>query len=513
MKKLNLQFITRLIAVLIAGAALLLISFSAAAQSYLQITDVTVTNLTDTSTTVSWRTNVATSARIDFGADSSYGYFLVSGESARTDHTLTITNLTPEKTYHYSVTAKTGGEVLTSFDRTFKTLKGKDRNGPTISNVSIMYVTGTSATIQWETNENTNSLVRYGTTSQYSRSASGAGNTKIHDVTIRGLSIAGTYHFQVESKDKDGNIATWYDRTFSTLLNGDADKVILQLENIRPITPNDEGLSSDRVVISWRSNKPGSGAVRYGPTTRLGKVLTIPGFRTFEHSQRISDLKANTVYYFTVETKDVFGKFLKSDLLSFKTGAVNAPTYQAPQGETPVVLGFSMLDRTVPTTLLRVIGSKDILALLKGQLYRLANLTSLHRYDFAHVSTRDISQQKLDVYPFVRLVKAADSQTVYYLYRRQKNRVLKLAVPSPSVFMSYPNNKWDRIVTLDADEIDAIPIVQLIRANGSGDIYQLEGGRRHKITEAQLLQRGFAADEVAGVSEKHLEAIPLGDPI
>ncbi|MBI4090856.1 MAG: fibronectin type III domain-containing protein [Candidatus Komeilibacteria bacterium] len=513
MNTLHIQYLTRCIAVLITGAALLFIAFSAAAaQSYLQITDISVSSVTGTTATITWRTNVATSARIDFGADSSYGFFLVSGESPRPDHVLTVTNLTPETTYHYSVTAITTGERIASFDRTFKTTKEKDHIGPTITNVSVIYGTGTSATIQWETDENASSVVRYGTTTKYTRTVSGAGNTKIHDVTIRGLTIANAYHFQVESKDKDGNIATWYDRTFSTLFNGDADKVVLQLENIRPITLNDEGLSADGAVVSWRSNKPGTGVVRYGTTTRLGKALTIPGFRTFEHSQRISDLKEDTAYYFTVETIDVFGKTIKSDILSFKTRS-KAPAYQYPQGETPVVLGFSTLDRTAPTALFRVLGGIDIFALLKGQLYRLVNLTSLHRYDFARLPTREIARLKLDTYSNVTLVKASDSQTVYYLYRRANNRILKLAIPSPSVFTSYSSNRWDTIVTLDPEEVAEIPAAQLIRGNGSSEIYQLENGHRRLITETQLLQRGFAAADVVGVSTKHLEAIPLGDPI
>lgn len=514
MKKLNLQLIARFIAVFIAGAALLLISFSvAAARSYLQITDVIVSNVTGTAATITWHTNVATSARIDFGTDTAYGFYLQSGESPRTDHVLTITNLTPETTYHYSVTSQTTSEKLATFDRTFKTIKAKDLNGPTISNVHVIYVTGKSATFQWETDENTSSVVRYGATSKYTRTVSGAGNTKIHDVTIGGLAIAATYHFQVESKDKDGNIATWYDNTFSTLLNGEADKVPLQLDNIRPITPNDDGLSTTGATISWRSNKPGTGVVRYGSTTRLGKAITIAGFRTFDHSQQIADLKPDTIYYFTVETKDVFGKTVKSDLLSLKTSAVEVAVQQYPQGEVPVVLGFTTLDQTAPTALYRVIGGKDIFALLKGQLYRLANLSSLHRYDFAHPATRQVSQQKLDAYPFVTLVKAADSQTVYYLSRRKSNRVSKLAIPSPTVFASYPYNRWDKIVTLDPQEVSGIPNVQLIQVDGASAIYLLENGKRRAITEAQILQRGFTLEDIVGVSAKHLEAIPLGNPI
>src|SRR5207249_6921795 len=68
-------------------------------------------------------------------------------------------------TYHYRVRSKdAAGNLSTSADATFTTL---DTTPPVISGVLVTSITGTGATIQWTTNEASDTQVEYGLTASY----------------------------------------------------------------------------------------------------------------------------------------------------------------------------------------------------------------------------------------------------------------------------------------------------------------------------------------------------------
>lgn len=76
-----------------------------------------------TSTTgahVSWGTNQASDSRVRFGMTASYGS-LASSSTMTTSHTITLSGLQPDTTYHYEVSS-IGTTTVTSDDATFRTL-------------------------------------------------------------------------------------------------------------------------------------------------------------------------------------------------------------------------------------------------------------------------------------------------------------------------------------------------------------------------------------------------------
>lgn len=76
---------------------------------------------------------------------------------------------------------------------------------------------GTSETISWLSNTNTNSQVAYGLNSNYSASTTlNSTLTMNHNVLIQGLTPSTTYHFQVISSDASNNMATSADQVFMT---------------------------------------------------------------------------------------------------------------------------------------------------------------------------------------------------------------------------------------------------------------------------------------------------------
>jgi hypothetical protein len=95
---------------------------------------------------------------------------------------------------------------------------GPDTTPPVLSNVTVSNLTGTSATVSWQSDEGSTSQVEYGTTPGY-------GQTTVldptlattHTVPLSGLLPGVEYHYRVVSADAVGNVETSDDATFTTI--------------------------------------------------------------------------------------------------------------------------------------------------------------------------------------------------------------------------------------------------------------------------------------------------------
>jgi predicted nucleic acid-binding Zn ribbon protein len=102
------------------------------------ISNVVAKQTTLTTATIIWNTDVPASSQIEYGRSSSYGFLAPSdpkndptlGMSAgTTDHSILLSNLASNTTYHFRVRSKDtdGNETVSTGDRTFKT-KPSDEN-------------------------------------------------------------------------------------------------------------------------------------------------------------------------------------------------------------------------------------------------------------------------------------------------------------------------------------------------------------------------------------------------
>src|SRR5437899_1337228 len=127
------------------------------------ISGVAVTSVGGTSATIQWTTNKASDSQVEYGLTASYGSATTLDLTLGTSHTVTVGGLTGSTTYHYRVKSKdASGNLGTSGDFTFTT---SDITPPVISGVTATSSAATSATIQWTTNEASDSQVEYGLTS------------------------------------------------------------------------------------------------------------------------------------------------------------------------------------------------------------------------------------------------------------------------------------------------------------------------------------------------------------
>ena len=97
------------------------------------------------------------------------------------------------------------------------TLYIPDTTPPVITNISIIAKTKNSATIAWETDEASDSLVKYGTgPGNYTETAYNAMDVVYHSIDLVGLVSNTTYYYVVNSTDPSSNSAQGAEFNFTT---------------------------------------------------------------------------------------------------------------------------------------------------------------------------------------------------------------------------------------------------------------------------------------------------------
>ncbi|ADG83696.1 fibronectin type III domain-containing protein [Thermincola potens] len=168
--------------------------------------------------TVRFVSNEYASHRLEYGTTPSYGHSKIM-TARRLEHSVDISGLTPNTTYHYRITVTdAGGNSFTTDDMTFTTGAVPDVVAPAVYDVAYTDVTSDSAVISWQTDEMSNSIIEYGTSpGSYKWTLSYDEKTTGHVVRLKRLSGNTIYYFRVSSRDTAGNLGVSAEGTFSTL--------------------------------------------------------------------------------------------------------------------------------------------------------------------------------------------------------------------------------------------------------------------------------------------------------
>lgn len=309
------------------------------------IFNLQVINITQTSATVTWLTDEASTTYVDYGLTTSYELGTVTGISFTTIHSVDLTGLSPDTLYHFRVrSADFWGNEAVSADQTFRTLAGPDTTPPVISNIQVINITETGAVVTWQTNEPATSVVQYGLTTSYELGTVALTDlVTAHSVPLTGLTPDTLYHFRVSSTDFSGNSATSSDNTFRTLTPADTTPPVIS--NIQVINITETG-----AVVIWNTNEPATSKIEYGLTTayELGSI-TLSDLVT-SHSIPLLGLTPNTLYHFRVSSTDASSNTATSTDRTFTTlpdttPPANVTNFQA----TPTPARTIMLTWTNPT--------------------------------------------------------------------------------------------------------------------------------------------------------------------
>ena len=134
------------LSVLFAAAAVLVVPLAAgtARATAPAIADVRVATLGATAATITWRTDIASDTQVVYGATTAYGSASGLVATPTTSHTVNLTGLTANRTYHFQVRSRdASGDLTTSTDRTFTTALGVTTAGNLIDsdNSNVVNVT------------------------------------------------------------------------------------------------------------------------------------------------------------------------------------------------------------------------------------------------------------------------------------------------------------------------------------------------------------------------------------
>jgi hypothetical protein len=221
----------------------------------------------------------------------------------------TLHDLDDDQTYFFVVTAhNTGGLESSASNEAHSDPPSSDMTPPVISTVQVSAITYNSAVVAWMTDEQSTSLVQYGTSSNtwgnYPSSASNSSMVTTHSVTLTGLSSSTTYYFRVGSTDAAGNGPTTSSQaTFTT--NQPPDTTPPVISNVRVST-----ITHNSAVVTWMTDEQSTSLLRYGTSSNTwGNYPNSAGNSSMvtSHSVTLTALSGSTTYYFRVGSTDATG--------------------------------------------------------------------------------------------------------------------------------------------------------------------------------------------------------------
>jgi hypothetical protein len=320
------------------------------------ISEVIVASSTETSVTITWRTNENADSMINYGLQPDYGVARIPVAN-RTSHEVTLSNLEPGRTYYFRVVSadEAGNQGLSSnyqvrLPGTPQTGDGAGQGTPTPQEIveqiqqiqnpqqlevileatitqiqavtSELVIVGpptvvaetTFATISWTTDRPATSEVRFspsnsfnGTNYQFSQSST-AGETTDHEVRVIGLEPFTDYSFQVRSTDGAGITAESRNYTFKTKAS------LPDIRNLRILK-----VEENAATLAWDTTVPAKALVEYQDlTTGEQNSVGRPTLAT-THQMRLTDLTLGTRYVAFVTSENSGGDRVRSQPIQFIT--------------------------------------------------------------------------------------------------------------------------------------------------------------------------------------------------
>lgn len=281
---------------------------------------------------ITWTTDEASTSQVQWGTSSGSLTTTTPEEdtTSNTNHSVTLSELTPGATYYYKVvSADASANSSTSAEHSFTTIVF-----PSItSNVTVENITNNAADVSWSTNTDTDSYIVYGTALDAEGNvdeskAQGTDTfTNAHLVNMVGLEADQTYYYQIKCKDAFGNEVLSSADSFKTSLaaapvdgtGGEGENAIGNV-NTSPAIKAKDVITTD-VIITWYTNFLGSSFVEYGLTDSYGREEGTSDLVN-NHEVTITGLLANTTYHYRVKSVDKDGHIYVSPDNTFTTSSV-----------------------------------------------------------------------------------------------------------------------------------------------------------------------------------------------
>ncbi|MFZ2882446.1 MAG: fibronectin type III domain-containing protein, partial [Candidatus Moraniibacteriota bacterium] len=272
-----------------------------------------ITNITDTTARISWLTDEATTAKVEYGTDPDDLNLSVENIRYNTDHIVELSGLTFSTTYYFKITSEDSNSNSTTNDNsgnlfTFVTTDSADRTSPIITfnpASDITNITNSSARIIWTTDEAATAKVTYGTDiNNLDQTVENISYNTNQIIDLTSLNSNATYFFKIESHDaynnnsEDDNAGNYY--SFSTLSEPDTAPPVISNVIVA-------GTSSNSATITWNADEPASSFIQYSSDRDNFETTYVEKGRneiSSIHEVDLDSLNQETTYYFRVRSVD-----------------------------------------------------------------------------------------------------------------------------------------------------------------------------------------------------------------
>lgn len=284
------------------------------------ITNVVNYSLTNQSFSVNWTTDENSNSSVNYGTDTSLGSIVGQDDSVQS-HNVNVTSLINSTLYYYNVTScDSSGNCNNSGPYQITTNGNPDLTAPTISNVVNYSITNESASVNWTTNEASNTTINYGTDESLGTYAGQDDNVTSHNYNFTSLINSTTYYYNVTSCDSYDNCETDGPYYFTTDGNPD-----LQAPVISAVV--NYSITNQSASVNWTTNEASNTTLQYGIDESLGTWLGQDDNLT-SHNVNITSLINNTLYYYNVTSCDSYDNCATDGPYSFTTLQNAAETFE-----------------------------------------------------------------------------------------------------------------------------------------------------------------------------------------
>jgi hypothetical protein len=255
------------------------------------ISGVSTTGITYNSATINWTTDKVATTQVVYGTTASYGSTSTFVSTQTTSHSVSLTGLAANTTYHYAVKSISANNILTtSADFTFTTPSAPDTTAPAVSITAPVAGTTASGSVSLTASASDNVGI---TSVQFTVDGSPVGSaltTAPYSYTLNTSSLTdGTHTISAIAKDAAGNTGTATAVSISTLNTG---------STISGVSVT--GITQTGATLNWTTSQPTYSQILFGTTAAYGNTTTSQMVYTTSHSFPMSGLIAGTTYHYEI---------------------------------------------------------------------------------------------------------------------------------------------------------------------------------------------------------------------
>lgn len=259
--------------------------------------------------TITWVTDKKSNSVVAYTLDSDYDpstsqYPTEVGDYDElvTSHSVELTNLNPNTTYHYKVRSKsTYGNWADSDDYTFTTLSINSK----INDFHFTKVSQNSVAAAWSTNFDSRATIDVVDvlSGKSVTKSEEKGFSKSHEFTTDQFESSTNYQLKITLTAKDGTVSEESVFPFSTSISSDPPEI----SNVRISNALISGaVEQVQTIISWKTDKPSTSRIIYteGTSDDLNQSTSLDKTLVTDHVVVTTNLSPGKVYKFKAESVD-----------------------------------------------------------------------------------------------------------------------------------------------------------------------------------------------------------------